>query len=127
MSQLYQVPESGGPPTTLEFPGFVPPVPPLPPNFENGFPDQSRISQSSWFLRFSSLCKLTKERGKRGTRGTSLIPRGLQLGHRFLMDHLLLDHDLEASCFKPVWAGWGGQVSEHGLNSHRNEHGGHYE
>jgi hypothetical protein len=112
MSQLYQMPESGGPHTTLEFTSFVPPVPPLPPNFENEFPDQSGISQSSWFLRFSSVCKLTKERGKGGTRGTSLIPSGLQLGHFLLMGHLLLDHNREASCFKPVWAGWVGRVSK---------------
>ena len=127
MSQLYQIPESGGPPTTLEFIGFVPLVPVVPLNFKNEIPNGLRISQRSWIPCFSSVTKLTKQGEIAGTRGTSLIPRGLQLGHRFFMDHLLLDHDLEASCFKPVWAGWGGQVSEHGLNSHRNEHGGHYE
>lgn len=127
MSQLYQMPESGGPPTTLEFTGFVPPVPVVPLNFKNEFPMGLSISQKSWFLRFASVTKLTKQGGIAGTRGTSLISRGLQLVHHFLMGHLLLDHDLEASCFKPVWAGWGGQMSEHGLNSHSNEHGGHYE
>lgn len=105
MSLLYQVSDKAGPHTTFESIGFVPRVPPIPLNFENGFQIIQGSPEQLKPIRFQPAAKVAKNVEKHGTPGTSRISCGLQMGHPLLMGYLSVDHDLEASYFSPVWVG----------------------